>query len=513
MDLTNQVLLNRYHVGELIGRGGMADVYKAWDTRHGCWLALKLLREDLAQDRVFLKRFQREAQYLARLKHQNIVRYYRLVEDGLLVFMLVDYIDGVSLRTCIFQEQHLPQQQIIQVMSALCDALHYAHSLGIVHCDVKPANILIDQNGKVWLTDFGIARMVDTSTSSLSTAGTAAYMAPEQVMGKTPTPRADIYAIGIVLYEMLAGVRPFTGEQAAFDASTNDKIRWEQVHAAPPPVSRYAPGVSAALEQVISRCLEKDPYRRYPTTRELFKEFSKAISVDPTWVVEDGTGTTTRTQVIDRSLEDVEAENGDRRRKVASLFGGLAAFGLLVVAIFIGLPWAIDHLGSVPALITPPPIISVAPPLPITEAPQSPIITVAPPPITVMPQATTYNLMECMAVLLGGANQASLCIISATIHPDGRMQFNVQWTVNLASQTMVIMYPTQKGEVYLIDDLGNRYDYIDLGGDANVKLELQNGQNASGWYLFEQAAPQAKHFIFYDDGNKVQSHPIPRQWP
>ena len=161
-DLINQILLNRYSIHDYIGSGGMAEVYKVWDTQRAVFLAMKLLREDFAEDVIFLRRFRREAKILSALQHPHIVRFYGLEQDGPLAFILMDFVQGFSLRREIFtNRKKISFTQILEIMRPVCSALNYAHNQGMVHCDVKPGNILIDQFGQVFVTDFGLSRMID----------------------------------------------------------------------------------------------------------------------------------------------------------------------------------------------------------------------------------------------------------------------------------------------------------------------------------------------------------------
>ena len=266
------ILKKRYKVEESLGRGGMAEVYKVWDEQRQSYLAAKVLRDDLAHDVVFLKRFEREARTLTRLQHANIVRSYGLVQDNMLVFMLMDYIDGDSLRELIFKSRGkgMDSAAILEIMRPVCSALHYAHSQGIIHCDLKPGNILIDSAGKVFVSDFGIARNLDSATATMVGIGTPAYMAPELIKGLDPTPQTDIYALGIVLYEMATGgERPFTGETAAITGTTAEKVRWEQLNIPPIPPSQFDPDIPPAIEKAILHCLEKDSRKRFDNTINL----------------------------------------------------------------------------------------------------------------------------------------------------------------------------------------------------------------------------------------------------
>jgi len=263
--IIGRTLSNRYHVLSALGRGGMAEVYKVWDQLRSVHLAMKLLHEELALDKLFLRRFKREANNLAKLGHPNIVRFYGLEQEGRLAFMLLDYIEGETLKHKIFDAViSLPINFIREVMSSVCGALGYAHAMGMVHCDIKPSNIMIDQHGKVLLSDFGIARMTDTATATLVGMGTPAFMAPEQARGLDPVPQSDVYSIGVVLYEMLTGgERPFTGEYARTTGSNSEKVRWEQINLKPPSPRKWNPQISPALEAVVLKCLEKDPFNRF----------------------------------------------------------------------------------------------------------------------------------------------------------------------------------------------------------------------------------------------------------
>jgi len=279
-EMIGQTLLNRYRVDSFIGRGGMAEVYRVWDQQRAVFLAIKTMREDLAEDLVFLRRFQREAHTLEELQHPNIVRFYGVEQDGDIVFMLMDYIEGVTLRKELSrQKAPLSYQRVTEVIRPVCSALHYAHQRDMVHCDMKPGNIMIEKSGKVLVTDFGIARMTDAATTTMIGAGTPAYMAPEQALGWRPTAQTDIYALGITLFEMLTGgERPFTGEHAETGGSTNEKVLWEQMRLPPPSPRIYNPGLSSELEAVVLRCLEKEPQTRYPSALDLLNALQVAIA-------------------------------------------------------------------------------------------------------------------------------------------------------------------------------------------------------------------------------------------
>jgi len=278
-DLIGKTLAQRYHVVQFAGHGGMADVYKVWDAQRAVHLAMKVLREDLAEDEIFLRRFRRESEILTRLQHPFIIRSYGLAQADGLAFLLMDFIEGSTLRKEIFNRKApWPLEQVIAVMRPVCSALNFAHTQGLVHCDIKPANIMITTNGDVLLADFGIARLAESNTTATMVgAGTPAYMAPEQIWGQDPLPQTDMYALGIVLFELLTGgERPFTGDHAQTTGSSGEKVRWEHVYCTPPSPRLYNPAIPAEVEAIVLRCLEKDPARRYASAMELLNALEQA---------------------------------------------------------------------------------------------------------------------------------------------------------------------------------------------------------------------------------------------
>ncbi len=274
--LKGKTLKNRYRVDEELGRGGMAEVYKAYDQKRAGFVAIKLLREDLSRDKVFIRRFEREAKTLAQLQHRNIVRFYGMERDGLDVFIVMDFIEGKTLRDLIFStKEPLSIKRITDILEPICSALHYAHEMGIVHCDIKPANIILAKNGDVMVSDFGIARSMDAATSTLVGVGTPAYMAPELIKGEDPTAQSDIYSLGITLYEMLTGgERPFTGEHASITGTTAEKVRWEHLYGKVVSPRKKNKAIPKYIELAVMKCLDKDPKNRFQSVQELFNAFT-----------------------------------------------------------------------------------------------------------------------------------------------------------------------------------------------------------------------------------------------
>lgn len=310
---------NRYRVVSFIGEGGMAQVYKVWDEQRACYLAMKMLRSDLAMDRVVLRRFHREAETLSRLQHPSIVRFYGMEQDGERVFLLMEYIDGISLAKEIFQTAApFPEERIFTYLRPVCSALHYAHQNGVVHCDIKSANIMIERQGRVCITDFGIARLAESTTTTLAGLGTPGYAAPEQIMGKPPLPQTDIYALGVVLYEMATGgERPFTGEEYKDEMLLINAVNREHLNIPPPSPRKYNPRISPALEAVILRCLEKSPRKRYPDALMLLH------------ALENASGKTS-------SSEQLKASMARLHPAVLRLLIGALAVVLLLIAFLIG---------------------------------------------------------------------------------------------------------------------------------------------------------------------------------
>ena len=274
------ILKNRYRIEGLIGRGGMAEVYRAWDTRRQHTVAIKMMREDLAEDSEFLGRFQREARALAALSHANVVRFYSFERDGPLAFIVMDYVEGTTLRRRILEASGapLPMDEVVSVTRQVCAALHYAHQENVLHRDVKPGNIMICADGSALVADFGIAKAADAATVTTVMPGTPAYMSPEQCRSEAVDARTDVYSLGIVVYEMLAGRRPFVGETTEVETgSTREKIRWEQMHAQPPPLADFNPAVLPQVEQVVRRALAKRLEDRWPTVLGFWRAMERAL--------------------------------------------------------------------------------------------------------------------------------------------------------------------------------------------------------------------------------------------
>jgi beta-lactam-binding protein with PASTA domain/tRNA A-37 threonylcarbamoyl transferase component Bud32 len=265
----------RYEVIERAGVGGMAEVYRARDELLGREVAVKVLSERFARDRSFVERFRREAQSAANLNHPNIVSLYDYGSDNGTYFIVMEYIDGRPLDTILSSDGPLMPERAAEIASDVAQALQRAHAAGLVHRDIKPSNIMITSTGQTKVTDFGIARAVaadgeQTMTQTGMVIGTAAYLSPEQAQGNPVDARSDVYSLGCVIYEMLTGAAPFTGDSPL-------SIAYKHVREDPPPPSGKNPDVPAALDAIVMKALAKNPDNRYPTAVDLKQDLERFL--------------------------------------------------------------------------------------------------------------------------------------------------------------------------------------------------------------------------------------------
>ncbi len=280
--LIGRTILEQFRIDEFIASGGMGAVYRVWDLKRNVPLAMKILHADLADDPAIFKRFKREANALKKLAHPNIVPFYGLYQTADFAFLLERYVNGFSLKDILRQQQGkpMPVEDVLVYLKALSAALGYAHSNGVVHCDVKPGNVMVDQGGNIYLTDFGIARHSDSTTTTLATVGTAAYMAPEQIRGETVTPATDVYALGVMLFEMLTGKKMFSGDEKGnnkANESSGERIRRAHLLFTPPDPKTVNQALTDDISAVILNAVQKDAGQRYTSTDELFRAMCLAM--------------------------------------------------------------------------------------------------------------------------------------------------------------------------------------------------------------------------------------------
>ncbi len=268
--MNQRVLDQRYELEEFIGGGGMADVYKAKDLLLGRPVAVKILHDQFKSDTEFINKFHREAQAAARLSHPNIVNIYDVGVNENLHYIVMEYVPGSTLKDKIRQEGHLSVPESLRIAKDIAGALAHAHANNLVHCDIKPHNILMMPDGSAKVADFGIARAVTESTMTYSgnVVGSVHYFSPEQAKGTMITPKSDVYSLGVVLYEMLTGKLPFTGE-------TPVSIAVKHLQEEPVPVGKIDSAIPAVVEAIVSRAMSKDPDLR-PSSQDLVTELAKA---------------------------------------------------------------------------------------------------------------------------------------------------------------------------------------------------------------------------------------------
>ena len=270
---TGMIIAERYEILGKIGTGGMADVYKAKDHKLNRFVAVKVLKPEFREDTTFIQKFRSEAQAAAVLTHPNIVNVFDVGDDNGVYYIVMELIEGITLKEYISKKGRLSVKEATSIAIQVSMGLEAAHSHGIVHRDVKPQNIIISMDGKVKVTDFGIARAASSNTISSNVMGSVHYSSPEQVRGGYSDEKSDIYSLGITLYEMVTGRVPFDG-----DTTVAIAIKHLQEEMVPPSV--YAPELPHSLEQIILKCTQKSVDRRYQKMEDVIGDLKHSL-IDP----------------------------------------------------------------------------------------------------------------------------------------------------------------------------------------------------------------------------------------
>ena len=344
-----RLLGGRYQVGDTLGYGGMAEVHHGRDVRLGREVAIKVLRADLARDPSFQARFRREAQAAAALNHPAIVAVYDTGDEspqgygsnGHTPYIVMEYVDGRTLRDVLKAEGRLHPQRAMEIAADICSALDFSHRTGIVHRDIKPGNVMITRAGAIKVMDFGIARAVAdnaaTMTATQAVIGTAQYLSPEQARGESVDARSDVYSLGCLLYELVCGQPPFTGDSPV-------AVAYQHVREMAPPPSHNNPDVPPVLDAIIMKALAKNPMNRYQSAAEMRNDLLRAMSGRPVQaepVMSDDERTTVLGGPVTSTMgraglpatysDDLDDERGNRRA-MAFILLGLAVVAVFVVA-------------------------------------------------------------------------------------------------------------------------------------------------------------------------------------
>jgi len=340
----------RYELGELVGYGGMAEVHRGRDTRLNREVAIKVLRADLARDPSFLNRFRREAHSAAGLNHPSIVSVYDTGEDVApdgtpQPFIVMEYVPGRTLRDIVKSEGRLPARRAMEIVAEVCSALDFSHRNGIIHRDVKPANVMITPQGGIKVMDFGIARAVadnaSTVTQTANVIGTAQYLSPEQARGESVDARSDVYSTGCLLYELVTGVPPFQGDSPV-------AVAYQHVRENPVVPSARATEIPRAIDSIVMKALAKNPLNRYQSAGDMRQDLLRAIANQPVnaeMVMTDAE----RTQFIARTpappipLRRDEYAEEDSGRRTGLIWAAVVVALLLVIG---AAAYAIVFLGK-----------------------------------------------------------------------------------------------------------------------------------------------------------------------
>lgn len=335
---TGKRLDARYEIQELIGVGGMAVVYRAYDIIEDKIVAIKILKDEFLGNKEFVRRFKNESKAIAVLSHPNIVKVYDVSFGTKIQYIVMEYIDGITLKEFISQRKIIKWKDALYFVNQILSALKHAHSKGVIHRDIKPQNIMLLKDGTIKVTDFGIARFSRNETQTMTdrAIGSVHYIAPEQAKGSVIDEKADIYSVGVMLYEMLTGKLPFEADNAV-------SVAIMQMQAKPKPLREINPDIPEGLEQITLRAMEKNPANRYATAEEMLADIKK-LENDPSAKFDyrcfvDDNPTRAVGEISQDYGDKYSSEEKNKKRKATGIAGGIAiAVGIFAI-IFAFIAW------------------------------------------------------------------------------------------------------------------------------------------------------------------------------
>ena len=373
-------MLGPYRIINQVGKGGMATVYKAYQASVDRYVAIKVLPSQLAETKEFAARFQQEARIIARLEHPHILPVFDYGESDGIAYFVMRYLDAGTLKDKMEAGRPLPLPEIDRIFSQLTDALSYAHSHGIVHRDLKPANALIDSHGNIFLTDFGIAKLLESASPRLTQTdaimGTPAYISPEQAQSQPVDRRSDIYSLGIIMYEMVTGQVPYL-------ADTPLAILFKHISDPLPPPSRVKPDVPPAIEHVILKALAKDPRDRFATVDEFLTAWKRALAEKTTlhWPPE----------TITPTLPDLPTDQTGQKPVSPKAAPQSTRPTVLIIGCLLALCLVFSLVGAT-LLATNRQILSLLNPVTETSQPTQPAVSISP--TSTLPPPTQVNTTD-----------------------------------------------------------------------------------------------------------------------
>lgn len=319
--MIGRLLNGRYKIVRKVGSGGMADVYEGFDTKENRTVAIKVLKEEYSNDPQYLRRLSREARAMVTLKNEHIVTLYDMGNDGDIHYLILEYVNGITLRELMDENGAMKPREATEIICDVLDGLSHAHKMGLIHRDVKPQNIMVTEDGCIKLTDFGIAKFTDNSTKTYEgteAMGSVYYISPEQAKGESVDAQADLYSAGVMLYEMLTGKPPFSGDNAV-------QVALKHINEDITPLHEVDPKISIAMSDVVEKATSKDRELRYSDADEMRNDLHKALRYPQS-----------RFAKVEKKDEETEGGSGPRRNRLREHLPLIAIIGSVigVIALF-----------------------------------------------------------------------------------------------------------------------------------------------------------------------------------